>query len=97
MKNLFIMSLVALSLASAANAESYNNPYAQRQAEQRSVIITNWLGEAIRVRVPSVIVEPRSYNTRKYGTPIGWCRPVRGSGKVGKWLGLNPVQTCNVR
>ena len=98
MKKLILAAIVAVSFATAANAQSYNNPYAEAQARQRAADqgpLVPWISEALRVRIPNLIVEPRSYPTRAYGTPVGWCEPIKQT-DIGKWFGFNPVQACNV-
>lgn len=99
MKKLILAAIVIASFATVANAQERYNPYAEAQARQRAAAqgpLIPWLSEAIRVRIPNVIVDRRSYPTRKYGTPVGWCKTVPGSSNIGRWFGIDTAYTCNV-
>ncbi len=102
MKKLIMIAVLAL-IANPAMADSSNgvpSPYGSNKSRAQSPIGGNaggWLREKVRVHwLPQFIAEPQSYNTRKYGTAVGYCTPVKRSsgGKVGRFFGWGYLSKC---
>ena len=101
MKNIILATAMVLVTATAAMADASNgipSPYGSNKSRATSPIIGNsngWINERLRF-IPQVIAEPQSFSTRKYGTPVGHCKPIKRSsgGKLGRFLGWGYASTC---